>query len=143
MIATIAVGIDGTDTSQKAADAALELAERFGAKLVFISAYSGSGRRTDGLPADAPLEAQWATNPAEQVEDLLRAAVGRAAARGVDAASTCSEGDAGEVLVNLAERNDADVLVIGNRGMQRRVLGSVPNTVTHKAKCSVFVVKTT
>ena len=37
----------------------------------------------------------------------------------------------------------ADLLVIGNRGMKRRVLGSVPNTVTHKAHCSVLVVKTT
>ena len=48
-----------------------------------------------------------------------------------------------KTLVELAERHEADVLVIGNRGMQRRVLGSVPNTITHKARCSVFVVKTT
>jgi nucleotide-binding universal stress UspA family protein len=33
--------------------------------------------------------------------------------------------------------------VVGNKGMHRRVLGSVPNTVTHKATCSVLVVKTT
>jgi nucleotide-binding universal stress UspA family protein len=32
--------------------------------------------------------------------------------------------------------------VIGNRGMQRRILGSVPNSITHKSRCSVFVVKT-
>jgi nucleotide-binding universal stress UspA family protein len=32
---------------------------------------------------------------------------------------------------------------VGNKGMHRRVLGSVPNTVTHKASCSVYVVKTT
>ena len=38
---------------------------------------------------------------------------------------------------------DADVLVIGNKGMQRRVLGSVPKSVAHNADCSVFVVKTT
>jgi nucleotide-binding universal stress UspA family protein len=37
----------------------------------------------------------------------------------------------------------ADLLVIGNKGMQRRVLGSVPNSVTHGAPCSVLVVKTT
>ena len=42
-----------------------------------------------------------------------------------------------------AEECGADLLVIGNRGMQSRVLGSVPNTVTHKATCSVYVVKTT
>jgi nucleotide-binding universal stress UspA family protein len=53
------------------------------------------------------------------------------------------EGDPAEVLVRLAEECGADVLVIGNRGMERRVLGSVPNTVTHKAGCSVLVVKTT
>jgi nucleotide-binding universal stress UspA family protein len=47
------------------------------------------------------------------------------------------------VLIRLAEECDADLLVIGNRGMERRVLGSVPNTVTHKATCSVYVVKTT
>ena len=47
------------------------------------------------------------------------------------------------MLIELAESHDADLLVIGNRGMQRRVLGSVPNSVTHKAPCSVYVVKTT
>jgi nucleotide-binding universal stress UspA family protein len=47
------------------------------------------------------------------------------------------------VPVRLAEECGADVLVIGNKGMHRRLLGSVPNTVTHKAPCSVFVVKTT
>ena len=45
--------------------------------------------------------------------------------------------------MRLAEEVGADLLVIGNKGMKRRVLGSVPNTVTHKASCSVMVVKTT
>jgi nucleotide-binding universal stress UspA family protein len=54
-----------------------------------------------------------------------------------------SEGDPAEVVVRLAADVGADLLVIGNKGMQRRVLGSVPNTVTHKAGCSVLVVKTT
>jgi nucleotide-binding universal stress UspA family protein len=53
------------------------------------------------------------------------------------------EGDPADVLVRLANECSADVLVIGNKGMQRKVLGSVPNSVTHKADCSVFVVKTT
>ena len=43
---------------------------------------------------------------------------------------------------SLAERHGVDMLVVGSVGMQRRVLGSVPNTVTHKATCHVFVVKT-
>ena len=47
------------------------------------------------------------------------------------------------MLVELAESNSADILVIGNKGMQRKVLGSVPNTVSHNAPCSVMIVKTT
>ena len=62
---------------------------------------------------------------------------------GLEASTWIDAGDPGEVLVRLAEECDADVLVVGNKGMQRRVLGSVPNTVTHKAPCSVIIVKTT
>jgi nucleotide-binding universal stress UspA family protein len=53
------------------------------------------------------------------------------------------EGDPAEVIVALAGECGADLLVVGNKGMQRRLLGSVPNTVTHRAPCSVLVVKTT
>ena len=46
------------------------------------------------------------------------------------------------MLVRLATECGADLLVIGNKGMQRRVLGSVPNTVTQQgAMGSVLVVK--
>ena len=62
---------------------------------------------------------------------------------GIDCSTQIDEGDPAEVIVRLAEECGADLLVIGNRGMQRRVLGSVPNTVTHRAPCSVLVVKTT
>jgi nucleotide-binding universal stress UspA family protein len=63
--------------------------------------------------------------------------------RNIDCTTMLDEGDPADVLVRLAEECQADLLVIGNLGMQRRVLGSVPNTVTHKAGCSVYVVKTT
>jgi nucleotide-binding universal stress UspA family protein len=105
MIATVAVGTDGSGTAEKAVRSALDLAERFGARVVFISAYTPVDEsRLRHEKREAPEEVQWAINP---------------------------------------DKHEADVLVIGNRGMQRRVLGSVPNTVTHKANCTVYLVKTT
>ena len=62
---------------------------------------------------------------------------------GIRCSTLVAEGEPADVLVRLAEDCAADILVVGNKGMQRRVLGSVPNTVTHKAGCSVLVVKTT
>jgi nucleotide-binding universal stress UspA family protein len=62
---------------------------------------------------------------------------------GIECETRSDEGDPADVLVRLASECGADLLVIGNKGMKRRVLGSVPNTVTHQADCTVMVVKTT
>ena len=142
MIATVAVGTDGSETAAKALDAAFQLAERYGARLVILSAFAGGS----GAPAPRLTQSQrpeWASNAAEAVERILADAEETATARGLEASSAMAEGDPGDVLVTLAERHGADVIVVGNKGMERRVLGSVPNTVTHRAMCSVMVVKTT
>jgi nucleotide-binding universal stress UspA family protein len=145
MISTVAVGTDGSETAGKAMEAALELAERFGATLVLLSAYSGQprGSSVPRLSGGASPDASWASTDAQQVERILAAAEEAAIERGLQCKSAMAQGDPGDVLADLAERHGADVLVVGNKGMHRRVLGSVPNTVTHKASCSVYVVKTT
>ena len=95
------------------------------------------------LSGGASADLEWASNDAQQAESVLADVQERANVRGVQCRSDLAQGDPGEVLVDLAEKHEADVLVVGNRGMHRRVLGSVPNTVTHRASCSVYVVKTT
>jgi nucleotide-binding universal stress UspA family protein len=54
-------------------------------------------------------------------------------------------GSPAEVLCELAAHLQADLIIVGNRGMQggRRFLGSVPNTVSHHAPCSVLIADTT
>ncbi len=144
MVQTVAVGTDGSGTADKAVEFAIDLAARYEAKIVFISAYnpvSESRLRREGR--EAPDDLQWMINPAEDVDATLRDCEERAEERGLRWASEARQGDPAKVLVELAETNNADVLVIGNKGMQRKVLGSVPNTVSHKATCSVFIVKTT
>jgi nucleotide-binding universal stress UspA family protein len=143
MIATVAVGTDGSETAGKAVEAAVELAERCGARLVLLSAFNGrAGAAAPRLAGAAAAHPEWASNAAEQVERILAIAEESVTARGVRCSSAMAEGEPGEVLVELAEKHGADVLVVGSQGMQRRVLGSVPNTVSHKAGCSVLVVKT-
>jgi nucleotide-binding universal stress UspA family protein len=50
--------------------------------------------------------------------------------------------DPGEAIVAVAEQVGADLIVVGNKGMHRRVLGSTPNTVSHRAPCDVLIVQT-
>ena len=132
MLKTIAVGTDGSATATKAVEFALDLAERYGARVVFISSYRPvSESRLRGEQKDAPQELQWAINPAEDIEAILRDVEALADQRGLTWTSEAREGDPADVLVN------------GNKAMHRRDLGSVPNSVSHKANCSVMIVKTT
>ena len=55
------------------------------------------------------------------------------------------QGDPAEVIIEVAEREKADLIVVGNKGMtgtRRFFLGSVPNKVLNHAPCSVMVVRT-
>jgi nucleotide-binding universal stress UspA family protein len=143
MVKTIAVGTDGSDTAQIAVDFALDMAERYKAKIVFASAYVPvSESRLRKEQEEAPAEIQWSINPSEEVDDTLRKVEDQAKERGLDYASEARNGDPADVIIDVASDNDADVIVIGNKGMHRRILGSVPNSVTHNAPCSVMVVKT-
>jgi nucleotide-binding universal stress UspA family protein len=142
MLATVAVGTDGSSTASKAVEAAVEIARRFDARLVLLSAFDGSDARPRGAKSGSE-ELQWAFDNEARVREKLSRTEQDLRERKIDCTTMVDEGDPAEVLVRLAEECDADLLVIGNRGMRRRVLGSVPNTVTHKANCSVYVVKTT
>jgi nucleotide-binding universal stress UspA family protein len=142
MISTVAVGTDGSATAAVALEAAVEIARRFDAKLVLMSAFQGSDDRPRGASGGSE-ELQWAYDNDARVREMLKRLEQQLKEQKIDCTTLLDEGDPAEVLVRLAEECHADLLVIGNRGMHRRVLGSVPNTVTHKAPCSVYVVKTT
>jgi nucleotide-binding universal stress UspA family protein len=123
-------------------EAAADIARRFDARLVLLSA-AQSSRDPSAGSSESSEEVQWAFNKSARLRMMLDRTEQDLRGRKIDCSTMLDEGDPAEVLIRLAEECDADLLVIGNRGMHRRVLGSVPNTVTHKAPCSVYVVKTT
>jgi nucleotide-binding universal stress UspA family protein len=137
VISTVAVGTDGSETASEAVKQAAEFARRFDAKLVLLSAFKNEPTTT------GTDEAQWAYSPAAQLREILARTEMEINEQGIECRTMVDEGDPGDVLVRLADDCGADVLVIGNKGIQRRVLGSVPKSVAHNADCSVFVVKTT
>jgi nucleotide-binding universal stress UspA family protein len=50
------------------------------------------------------------------------------------------------VIIEVAEDREADLIIVGNKGMtgaKRFLLGSVPNKVSHHSPCSVLIVRTT
>lgn len=138
---TVAVGTDGSATARRAVAEAADIARRFEATLVLLSAFPPS--KGAAANADDDVERQWATNSSARVKSMLERLEESFRREGIECVTRADEGDPAEVIVRLAADCGADLLVIGNKGINRRLLGSVPNSVTQKAPCSVLVVKTT
>lgn len=141
MIRTIAVGTDGSPTAAEAVKEAAYVARRLEAKLVLLSAFGDSSAA--GASDDPDIELQWRSNSSARVRTILERSAEDLRKSGIECEIRADEGDPADVLARLADECGADLLVIGNKGVKRRVLGSVPREVTHKADCSVMVVKTT
>jgi len=148
MFASILVGTDGSDTATTAVRYAIDLARQLGARLQIVSAYepvSAQHRRTENV--DVPKDLEWVVNPRGEVLEMLRAAETEAHEAGVANVETYArQGDAADAIIDVAEEQRSDLIVVGNRGMtgaKRFLLGSVPNKVSHHAPCSVLIVRTT
>jgi nucleotide-binding universal stress UspA family protein len=66
--------------------------------------------------------------------------------KGVELETYAREGDPAEVIIELANEQQADLIVVGSRGLtgiKRFLLGSVSNKVSHHAPCSVMIVRHT
>lgn len=139
MFDNVIVGADNSPTAAAAVAAAAELARISGGKLHVVTAYDS---KRGGAEMPGEFANTMATNPADVLlEDLAKIVK----AAGVEPCLHAAAGDPAASLVKVAEQEDADLIVVGNKGMKgaRRVLGSVPNTVAHSAPCSVLIVDTT
>ena len=118
-----------------------------GAKLELVSAYEPvPAQRLQEERRDAPEDLQWAINPREDVEVTLEAAAAVAREAGVTVNVYPRQGDPADAILDVAEEQNADLVIVGNKGMtgaKRFLLGSVPNKVSHHAPCSVLIIRTT
>jgi nucleotide-binding universal stress UspA family protein len=130
----IVVGTDGSETAERAVDRAGVIARALGATVHVVGGYSR-------YPAPA-VDPDSERTRAEQSVDRAQQ---RLTNLGIESEAHLAPGEPGRALVEIAEEQGAQMIVVGNRGMTgaRRVLGSVPNHVSHHARCDVLIVSTT
>ena len=147
MFKSIVVGTDGSDTATQAVRQAVDLARSVGATLELVSAYEPvPAQRLREERREAPEDLQWAISPREDVDATLEAAAALAREASVDVNVYPRQGDPADAILDVAEEQEADLVVVGNKGMtgaKRFLLGSVPDKVSHHAPCSVLIVRTT
>src|SRR4051794_37654462 len=100
MISTIAVGTDGSETARKAVDVGAEMARRFDARLVLLSAYDESPAASSGNVD----EQEWAWNPVARLREILARTERELNENGIDCVTRTGKGNPAKTLVELAEK---------------------------------------
>ena len=157
MARSIVVGTDGSEPAEEAVRQATDMASREGARLHLVTAYHDpqilpvrttiwtndpkgvidSGRGGGGVRTET-------VDLREVAESLLKRAARDALSKGVEVETHVSEGQPAEVIIDVANQEHADLIVVGSRGLtgiKRFLLGSVSTKVSEHAPCSVMIVR--
>ena len=144
---TIVVGTDGSETSLRAVERAAGLAKDAGATLVIACAYIPSTDRETARDQDILGSEAYQVVGSAPAEDTLRTARDRAVAAGAgNVVVEAVQGKPADSLLEVAKKNSADLLIVGNRGLNTiagRIIGSVPLDVARHSPVDVLIVHTT
>jgi 3-phenylpropionate/trans-cinnamate dioxygenase ferredoxin reductase component len=124
----LVVGTDGSVTATAARDAAIRLAKRTRAALHIVCAYEPPRMNR------------------QVAQDVIRRSLDAASRQKVESTGEIGQADPAEMILDAAERETADLIVVGNKGMGQATrfrLGSVPDRIAHYSPCDLLIVDTT
>jgi nucleotide-binding universal stress UspA family protein len=138
MSGIVVVGVDGSDTARKAAEAARDLATALGATLHVVSAFDSDRSDVFGTGSS-----KWLVSDADKAEHVART-VADTLGGDIRITYAAAPGRPADALIREAMSKEARIIVVGNHRMRGigRVLGSVANSVAHSAPCDVYIANT-
>jgi nucleotide-binding universal stress UspA family protein len=138
---SIVVGTDGSPSAEAAVRRATEVASGSGARMHLVTAYPDAPSYRERIGSSAKRDP---INLREAAESVLARAAGELEAQGLEADTHAREGDPAQVILEVAQEQHADLVVVGARGLtgfQRFLLGSVSSKLAHHAHCSLMIVR--
>ena len=139
MFSKILVAVDGSESAGRAFERSVYLAKRCESRLVIIhvvldSPYGGDSAATFLLIEELK----------ERGRKLLEEYKTKSMKEGVQAEILLEVGDHAQTIIDVANKNNYDLIIMGSRGLspfKELLLGSVSFKVMHHARCPVMVVR--
>ena len=139
MFARILVAVDGSESSKKAFVKSVFLAQKCNSKLYVVHVvldweYGGDSAATFELIEELRAKGM----------ELLEECKDQALKSNVEVKTLLEQGDFAHEIIEVAKRNDCDIIIMGSRGMspfKELLLGSVSLKVMHHASCPVMIVR--
>jgi nucleotide-binding universal stress UspA family protein len=137
MFKKILLATDGSDHAIRATEKAIEVANCDNQSTIYI-VYVVDSSKTDVLK-------NWNTVGAqEKRKDKIKPTEDKLKAANITYKTEFLHGEPGPAIVEYANKNEFDIVVLGSRGrnrLQELVLGSVSHKVAKRANCAVLIVK--
>ena len=150
MFHTLLVPTDGSKPATKAVVIAADLAQKYDAKLIILHVMRELGREgvSEGLRAYAKVEHIHVSerDALESLADQVTQSAKKLALehKAPDVEIQTEVGDAASIILNVARNRNADLIVMGSRGLgeiQGLLMGSVSHKVAHLSECTCATVK--
>lgn len=155
MFETILVPLDGSEHSQRALEAAIEIAKKFSSQIVLLHVYSVTvtpvivPEPTTVTPAGVPVAtsaevAKMVDAARDFGREILAEGKRKVQDEGLEVETVLREGNSAQEIVKLAREGQFSLVVVGARGIHRIreiLMGSVSEGVAKNAPCPVLVVK--
>jgi len=133
----ILVALDDTGESKKGMEKAIYIAKLSGAKITVVTVIVV----TSTLAATVTNYREYLTKKAQEMLDSAKESCEK---EGIQFASKVLDGSPASKISEFAEEEKVDLVIVGSRGLggiKEAILGSVANSIVHKSKVSVLVIK--
>jgi nucleotide-binding universal stress UspA family protein len=140
-VRSIVVGTDGSPSADRAVRRAAGVAKGVGAQVHLVTAFPDVATFRETIVSSAKADP---VDLREVAESVLARESRALADQGIDVVTHAREGDPAEVIIDVAQEEGADLIIVGARGLsglERFLLGSVSSKLSHHAPTSVMVVR--
>ncbi|MEY4704701.1 MAG: hypothetical protein RL042_897 [Nitrospirota bacterium] len=140
----IIVAIDGSEAAHKAVEFLAHCPFKGPAQVVVVTVWPSPRSETWGIPSGVPGRSELKQMVEDKGQELLRKITGECASESYRLTTELLHGDPAFAILDAAVRHQAQLIVIGSRGMKaikRFLLGSVSEKVLVHASCSVLIVR--
>ncbi len=143
MFAKVTVAVDGSPSSDRALDAAIDLANHYQSELSVLAVAPLVPLYVPGSEPYIPTEIP--DSEIQYYRALVDGAIAKAEKAGITAVTGIAlEGVVVDEIIAHVEQHPPNLLILGSRGLsgaKRLLLGSVSDAVVHHAKCPVLIVR--
>lgn len=144
MFSRILVAVDGSQAAERALESAIDLAKKYGGKLIILHVVLQKLYAVTPTEAGVLTPTVFVSETQAEGQSIIKKAEEHASSMGVDYECKMVQGIPADEIIKSVQTEKADLVILGSRGLNEVrsfLFGSVSDRVSHRVKCPTLIVK--